>query len=218
MKVDGVAAGVADQHPAGRLLADAVTGHMRLGLGAVDESEIAEIAAAADVDSSAMRLAMDDALERHELRPGEEMIEAPARRAQPFRHFRVARAGLVADAGDEAARGLLAEALDQFLPKRAQRGHMHQHHALVVEPDAALVGSEAQAVGEVVDCRNDNRARTVGPRRRRRPLRLQRRLACPMDVNVHPSLPHRRFFSAPDDEATVRRAARRVNLIIDILV
>ncbi len=134
---------------------------MRLRLGAVDQGEVAEIAAAADVDVEGERLAMDDALEGDELRPGEEMIHGARRRAQSLGHFGVARAGLIADAGDQAARGLLAEALDQLLPQGAERGDVHQHHALVVEPDAALARGEAEAVGEVVNFGNGDRA---GPR------------------------------------------------------
>ena len=153
----GVAAGVANEHPAGRLVADAVAGEMRLRLGAVDQGEIAEIAAAADVDLEGERLAMDDPLERDELRPGEKVVHDARGGAQALRHFGVAGAGLIADAGDEAARGLLAEALDQLLPQGAERGHVHQHHALVVEPDAAMAGSETKAVGEIVDLGNADR-------------------------------------------------------------
>jgi hypothetical protein len=82
---------------------------MRLGLSAVDKIEVAEITAAADVDVDRDRLAMDDAFERDELRAGEGMVHRA--RAQLLRHLGVAGAGLIADAGDEAARGLLAEAI-----------------------------------------------------------------------------------------------------------
>ena len=154
----GVAAGIADQHPAGGFLANAESGDMGLGLGAVDQGEIAEIAAAADVDVERDRLAMHDPLKRDQLRPGEEMLVGGGGGAQLLGHFRVARAGLVADAGDHAARGLLAQAADQLFAKGAQRAHVHQHHPLVVQPDAALFRREAEAIGEVVNFGNANGA------------------------------------------------------------
>lgn len=131
---------------------------MGLGLGAVDQGEIAEITAAADIDVERDRLAMHNSLERDQLRPREEMLVGGGGGAQFLGHFRIARAGLVANAGDHAARGLLAQAADQLFAKGAQRAHVHQHHPLVVEPDAALFRCEAEAIGEVVNFGNANGA------------------------------------------------------------
>ena len=191
---------------------------MRLRLGAVDQGEIAEIAAAADVDLEGERLAMDNPLERDELWSGQKVVHDARGGAQPLRHFGVTGAGLIADAGDEAARGLLAETFNQLLPQGAERGHVHEHHALVVEPDAAMAGGETKAVGEIVNLGNADRAGllpALGSRGRRC---LRDRWLRPMDVNVHPSLPLRRFYRRPNLRATLGEELSSVNAIIDIFV
>ena len=150
----GIAAGVTDQHPADRLVADAVTGDVRLGFGAIGEQEIAEIMAALDINIEGIRLAMNESFQRNQLRSREEIIVSIQSRPDLARHSRVIIAGLIADAGDQAARRFLAQALDQFLPQGPQRADMHQHHALVIEPDAAMLRRKSQALGEVLHVGN----------------------------------------------------------------
>ena len=150
----GVAAGIADQHPAHRFVAYAVAGNMGLGLGAVDQVEIAKVESAFDINIQRHRIAANDAFQRNQLRPGQKVVIGVRAGAYLARHRRVARAGLVANAGDQSACRLLAQALYQFLAQCAQRADVHQHHALVIQPDAPLLRGKAQALGQIVDGRN----------------------------------------------------------------
>ncbi len=50
----------------------------------------------------------------------------------------VAHAREIAGAREQAPGGVQADGLDEFAPQRAQRLGMHQHHALVLQPDAAV--------------------------------------------------------------------------------
>ena len=124
---------------------------MGLGLGAVDQVEIAEVESALDINIQRHWIAAYDAFQRNQLWPGQEVVIGVGAGAYLARHGRVACARLVANAGDQAACRFLAQALYQFLAQGAQRADVHQHHALVVEPDAPFLRGKTQTLGQVMD-------------------------------------------------------------------
>ncbi|MNT47968.1 hypothetical protein D3C72_1847250 [compost metagenome] len=106
-----------------------------------------------DIDVHLQRIDLDHALERVQLRAGEEHLHRVGLRAQLARQLGVLQAGLVAQAQEQALGPFHAEHLDQFAAEGAHGGGLEQEHALLFEPDLALVAEEADLVRQVLQGR-----------------------------------------------------------------
>ncbi|MNF81309.1 hypothetical protein D3C84_635750 [compost metagenome] len=88
-----------------------------------------------------------------QLRAGEEHLHRVGLRAQLARQLGVLQAGLVAQAQEQALGPFHAEHLDQLAAEGAHGGGLEQEHALLFEPDLALVAEEADLVRQVLQGR-----------------------------------------------------------------
>jgi hypothetical protein len=129
----GVAGGVADLHPAHRLGADAVDPYVLLVLRGVPPDELPVVLAPFDVHLHLDDLDVDDALQRMQLRAGDEAAGVQSW-PQLARQLRIDDARVVAHAHQHAhGRGV-----DQL-------------HALVIEPDASFGRREVKPRHQIVD-------------------------------------------------------------------
>ncbi|EWS52847.1 hypothetical protein X551_04363 [Methylibium sp. T29] len=147
------ARGIAHLLPARHVGADAVEADVLFGLGRAVPVELAVEAAVLLVHVEPHRLDARHALQHVQLRADQHGLGGVGGAAQLAREVGVVRAGVVAHARDQAARAIDAQALDQLLPQHALTRHVHQQHALLVEPDAAFARVEVDARHEVVDRR-----------------------------------------------------------------
>jgi len=148
-----VAAGIAQQGPAGRLVHQAQLGLADFHLEGVDPLDLDVEAPTLDVDVHFQRAHLDQPLERMQLRPGEEDLQLAAVRAQLARQLGILQAGLVAQAQEEALGPLDADQADHLATEAGQRRQLHQQHALLAEPDLAFGGDETDLAAEVLQIR-----------------------------------------------------------------
>ncbi|MNQ74719.1 hypothetical protein D3C85_894840 [compost metagenome] len=149
----GIAAGVAEQGPADRLVHQAQLGLADLHLEGVQPVDLGVEAALLDVDVHLDRPRAQHALEHVQLRAGEEDIQLAGVGAQLARQLGVLEAGLIAQAQEEALGALDAEQVDHLAAEVGQRRQRHQQHALLAQPDLAFLADEADLVAQVLDVR-----------------------------------------------------------------
>ncbi|MNN05856.1 hypothetical protein D3C81_1186290 [compost metagenome] len=145
----GVAGGIADLHPAGRLVDDAEQLPVYVALERVFPQEFAVVDAGGNIDIDLDRRDADHALDGVQARSDLELAEIALAGAQLLRNFGIAHAGMETHAHEQAARALHAHGVHQFLAQRAKRRGVDQDHALLVEPDRAFLHGKAQAAGKV---------------------------------------------------------------------
>ncbi|MDT4840468.1 hypothetical protein FQZ97_742930 [compost metagenome] len=148
-----VADGVAEQGPAHRLVELQSLRPAVFHLVGVLPFEVGIELAVLDIDVHLQRIDLDHALERVQLRAGEEHLHRVGLRAQLARQLGVLQAGLVAQAQEQALGPFHAEHLDQLAAEGAHGGGLEQEHALLFEPDLALVAEEADLVRQVLQGR-----------------------------------------------------------------
>ncbi|MDT4806582.1 hypothetical protein FQZ97_394170 [compost metagenome] len=148
-----VADGVAKQGPAHRLVGVNTFGAAVLHLVGVLPFEVGVELAVLDVDVHRKRVDLDHALEGMQLRAGEEHLHRIGVGAQLARQLGVLQSGLVTQAQEQTLGAFLAEHFHQLAAERAHGGGLEQQHALLVEPDLALVAEEADPVGQVLQGR-----------------------------------------------------------------
>ncbi|MNM75975.1 hypothetical protein D3C81_877780 [compost metagenome] len=149
----GVAAGVAEQGPARRLVHQAQLGLADFHLEGVEPLHLGVEAAVLDVDVHLDRPRAQHALEHVQLRSGEEDVQFAAAGAQLARQLGVLEAGLVAQAQEEALGALDAEQVDHLAAEVGQCRERHQQHALLAQPDLAFLADEADLVAQVLNVR-----------------------------------------------------------------
>ena len=143
-------AGVTGLLPADGVAADAVELHMRLGLGAAVPVEFTQEVAHLLVELEVDLLDAGHTFEHVQLRADVDGVDGAVVAAELARQVGVVGAAVVAHAGDEAARLVQPQALDQLLAQHAHGAVVQQQHALVVEPDAAVAGVEVQPRDQLV--------------------------------------------------------------------
>ncbi len=144
----GIAAGVADAHPARGAGADAEVVDVGLRFPGLGPGVFAVEPASGAVDLQMQRLGADMALD----------VAHP--RAEAYVHVGVVAefgaqplvvldALLVAEPGQGGPGLLDAEAFDQLPAQLGQRKPVHQHHSLVEQQDATAVRCEADVLGQI---------------------------------------------------------------------
>ncbi|MCY1414096.1 hypothetical protein D9M71_295370 [compost metagenome] len=149
----GVADGIAQQHPAHRLLGMELLALVVLHFEGVLPLDIGVEGPGLQVDVHLAHHHLDHALERMQLRADQEHVDIAGVGPQLARKFRVLEPRLVAQAQEKAFGALLADHFDQLAPARGHGRHLHQQHALFVQPDLALAAQKTDPVGEVLELR-----------------------------------------------------------------
>ncbi len=144
-----VAHRIAELHPAGRLGPHTEGGDVLVVLAAVMPEEFAGVVAAVDVEIELYGLDAGDAFEGVQPRSGHEHRGDVALRPAFAHQLRVARAGDVAGAREQAAGALDAQRVDQLTAQLAEGRAVDELHALVVEPDATVARGEEHAFRQV---------------------------------------------------------------------
>ena len=145
----GVAAGVAQQDPAGRLVHHAVGEAVGVRLPGVVPAELALELSGGRVHLEVQRRHARRALQHVQLRPDQEHLLQAAVAARLAGEAGVVRAAGVTHAGQQAAGVLGADRGDQVAPQGTERRRVQQHHAPLAEPDGAALGLEAQQPAQV---------------------------------------------------------------------
>ena len=145
----GVAGGVAEQHPAHRLVLRAEVAHMGFDFPGMVPAIQAVEGACSDIDLELLGRDLHGALEHVQLRADREHVKDRGIAAHLARQRGIALARGVAGAHQQAARLLAADGAHQLAPQRAERRRMDQQHALVGEPDAAVTGREMDHAAQV---------------------------------------------------------------------
>ncbi|MNZ48102.1 hypothetical protein D3C78_658400 [compost metagenome] len=141
---------VAHFHPADRIAAGAVAGHMQIALHRMLPEELAVQVALALVELDAHRGDFDHAGQGVQLRAGGEDVELGAAGTGLDGQVGIAHAGEVADAGEHPAGELDPHGFDQLLTQGAEGLRVQQEHAFLAEPDQPFLGIEEQVFGEVL--------------------------------------------------------------------
>ncbi|MCR6628692.1 MAG: hypothetical protein NVV74_00770 [Magnetospirillum sp.] len=144
----GVAGGIADLHPAHRLAAEPEGGGMGVHLGRGVPQELAVETAGGGVHVQRHPLHLDDAFQRVQLRAGGKAVDGIVR-PQLQRQLGILAARGIAHAGEQPARRRHAERRHQAAAEVGERPQVQQQHALVVQPDTAVGGTEAQTARQV---------------------------------------------------------------------
>jgi hypothetical protein len=145
----GVAAGVAQQGPAGRLVDHTVLQPMRVRLPGIVPAEVAIEVASGGVHLQAQRCDPGSALEHVQLRADHEHVFQRLRAPGLGRKSGVVQATGVTHAREQSPRLFLADRGDQVMAQRRERRRVQQHHAPLAQPDGAAVGLEAQQPAQV---------------------------------------------------------------------
>ena len=145
----GVAAGVAQQRPAGRLLRQAEALAVRMRLPGVVPAVLAVEAPGLQVHLVGQRRDLGCTLQHVQLRADQEHLRGRPVTAQPFGELRIAHPAGVAHAGQDAPCMLRAHGADQVLPQRTEGHRVQQHHAPVAQPDAAFVRLKPQQPAQI---------------------------------------------------------------------
>jgi hypothetical protein len=87
------------------------------------------------IDVDGLRAHVDHALERVQLRAGEEHVHITALGPQLARQLRILEPGLIAQAQEKSLGALDAEHLDQLASARCHHRNLDQQHALFIQPD-----------------------------------------------------------------------------------
>ena len=145
----GETRGVADLHPAHRVLGVAVFAHVGFGFVRVVPEEFAEEGAGLDVHVEGDGRDIDAALEHVQLGADHEGVLDALAGAHLAGELGVAGAGGVAHAGEDAAGLVDAEGVDELLAQRRHGRCVHEDHAVLVKPDHALVGAKAHKAAQV---------------------------------------------------------------------
>jgi hypothetical protein len=146
----GVAGGVADLRPAHRLVGAAQFAQVDVLLPGVFPEELAVEAALVEIDLHLDRGDADDAFQHVQLRAGEEGVLQRLVAADALGQLGIADAGGVTHAGQQTAGVLLANRTDQLAAQGAEGRGVHQHHAVLGQPDGAVLLAELDQVAQVV--------------------------------------------------------------------
>ena len=146
----GVAAGVAEQGPAGRAFDDAVRLAVRVGLPGVVPAELEDEVVLGVERAHAYRLDARRALQHVQLRADQEHLFRRAPGTGLLGDLGVAQAGGIAHAREQAPRVLGANRVDQVLAQRAERRRVQQHDPVIAQPDRAAVRRKAQQTAQII--------------------------------------------------------------------
>lgn len=138
--------------PAHRLGGNAVACQMLGGLGRIVPQELAEIRALVAVELEMLGGDLDEAFQRMNARPGGEGVGQVFLRPTLLDQLGVAHALHVADAHEHGSGRIGTKCVNDLLADAAEHGRLHQHHALVVEPDAPVAQREVQDFSQVLEC------------------------------------------------------------------
>ena len=146
----GVAAGVAEQGPAGRAFDDAVRLAVRIGFPGVVPAELEDEVVLGVERAHAYRLDARRALQHVQLRADQEHLFRRAPGAGFLGNLGVAQARRIAHAREQAPRVLGANRVDQVLAQRAERRRVQQHDPVIAQPDRAAVRRKAQQTAQII--------------------------------------------------------------------
>ena len=145
----GVAAGIAQQRPASRVVDQAELLPVRIGLPGVVPAKLAVKLASRHIERE---LDWRDArcpFEHVQLGPDQKTVLQRLAGAHLLGVLGVAQSRGVAHACHDTSGVLGADRTHQVLAQRRQPDGVHQHHAPVAQPDGAAVGLEAQQATQV---------------------------------------------------------------------
>ena len=109
------------------------------GFPGMPPDELSVEMACLGVHLDADRFDIDAAFEHVKLRACDEGIDGAAVAADPARNLCVPHSRGIASPGEDAASLFLADRFDELLAQFAKGGSVHEHHAVLVEPDQAVV-------------------------------------------------------------------------------
>jgi len=121
-----------------------------LPLPRVLPKELTVEAAGGAIQIDRHRLHAHDAFERVQPRAGHEGVEVGALLRALARQLGVAHARRMAHAHQEALGAFHPQAVDQLLAQHRLRLGVHEQHAMLVQPDLAAVGAEANARAQII--------------------------------------------------------------------
>ena len=141
--------GITEQHPARGLALRPPFALVGLGFPTVVPAHLAAHAAGLLVHIEHLRRGAHRAFQAMQLRADGEHVEEAARGPNLARQQRVALAGGVATAHQQAPRMRGADGVHHLAPQRNQRRRMQKQHALAGQPDAPVLRGETHEVAQV---------------------------------------------------------------------